>query len=64
MLLQQTKQTKLLVVNSKMTSRFATLPNLLPQMKPLGTIEPSTINFNHSSFLPLNKSNQTFKKRS
>lgn len=27
MLLQQTKQTKLLVVNSKTTSRFATLPN-------------------------------------
>ena len=75
MLLQQTKQTKLLVVNSKTTSRFATLPNLLPQTKPLGTtehatlpnllpqtkplrtIEPSTINFNHSSFLQLSRNN-------
>ena len=43
MLLQQTKQTKLLVVNSKTTSCFATLPNLLPQTKPLGTTEPATL---------------------
>ena len=51
MLLQQTKQTKLLVVNSKTTSRFATLPNFLQLMinftckEIVGTYNPLYCNF-------------------